>query len=72
MKRAFSIEVLECDKCGGRLELVSCVLDAESITAIMKSMNLVEVDPHLSPTRASPEPESNPLPSDEICRMNHG
>ena len=40
MKRSFKVDVSECLKCGGEIELLSMVLDPVEIKAVLKSLGL--------------------------------
>jgi hypothetical protein len=40
MRRAFDIDVLACPRCGGRLQLIATVEDADAIRAILRAPEL--------------------------------
>ena len=46
LKRTFKIDVLKCDKCGGRMKLLGLVFDQPTITATLRALGL--------PVRATP------------------
>ena len=47
LRRVFKIDVMECQKCKGRLEQVATIKDPKVVRAILKSMNLPSAVPLL-------------------------
>jgi hypothetical protein len=39
-KRTFKIDVLKCDKCGGRMKLIGVVFDQPTITTTLRALGL--------------------------------
>ena len=47
MKRVFRIDVLECERCGGRMKIIAAIHSADVAAKILKCLDL--------PTRAPPQ-----------------
>jgi hypothetical protein len=57
MRRAFGYDLLTCPRCGGKMELLACILDSASIRRTLGHLRLPEDPPSLAPARASPTPD---------------
>ena len=55
MRRSFAIDVLQCERCGGRLKLLAAVMSPTAVRAILASLGLPTEAPELRPARAPPE-----------------
>jgi len=55
MLRAFAIDVLTCDHCGGRRRLIAFLTDGLVVRKILAHLGLPTEPPHLAPARAPPE-----------------
>ena len=51
MRRVYEVDVLECDKCGGRRRVISMIMDPEVVVAILESLELPTDRPAISPSR---------------------
>jgi len=51
MQRAFEIDVLTCEKCGGPMRLIATILDRKTIRAILTAVGLPNEPPHPAPPR---------------------
>ena len=51
LKRTFKIDVLKCDKCGGRMKLVGVVFDQPTITTTLRALGLPVRAPPIAPVR---------------------
>lgn len=56
MLRVFAIDVLACSDCGGRMKIISVILDPQVVVPFLKSIGLPPYPPPISPARAPPEP----------------
>ena len=45
MRRVFSVDVLECPKCGGRLRLVAAIIDGLSARRYLEGTGLAQPRP---------------------------
>jgi hypothetical protein len=54
MRRAFGLDVLACDHCGGRLRLLATIHDPGAIAAILDHRGLPYHAPTLRPARSPP------------------
>src|SRR5207237_943586 len=54
MKRVFAIDVLQCERCGGRMRIVSAIHPPETTRKILDCLGLPNRAPPLAP--AVPEP----------------
>jgi hypothetical protein len=52
LKRTFKIDVLKCDKCGGRMKLVGVVFDQPTITTTLRALGLPVRVPPIAPARS--------------------
>jgi len=57
MKRAFNIDVLACDRCGGKMRLLATIIAPQVVRAILDHLDLPSTPPRLAPARASPRSE---------------
>ena len=55
MKRTFDIDVMECEKCGGRMKFLALIEDAEAIFKILDHLGLPTEPPKPRPARPPPE-----------------
>ena len=55
MKRTFNIDVMECEKCGGRMKFLALIEDPEAIFKILDHLGLPTEPPKPRPARAPPE-----------------
>jgi len=53
MKRVFELDVLECDRCGGRMRILAAIHPPEAIRKILECLGLTSRPPPISP--ASPD-----------------
>ena len=51
-KRTFKIDVLNCDKCGGRMKLMGVVFDQPTITTTLRALGLPGRAPPIAPARS--------------------
>jgi hypothetical protein len=52
LKRTFKIDVLKCDKCGGRMKLIGVVFDQRTITITLRALGLPVRAPPIAPARS--------------------
>jgi hypothetical protein len=52
LKRTFKIDVLKCDKCGGRMNLVAVVFDPPTIAITLRALGLPVRAPPIAPARS--------------------
>jgi hypothetical protein len=52
LKRTFKIDVLKCNKCGGRMKLVGVVFDQPTITTTLRALGLPVRAPPIAPARS--------------------
>jgi len=55
MLRAFAIDVLTCDHCGGQRRLIAFLTDGLVVRRILAQLGLPTEPPRLAPARAPPE-----------------
>ena len=55
MKRVFALDVLKCERCGGRRELIALIRDPFVARAILEHLGLPSEPPPLAPPRAPPQ-----------------
>ena len=55
LRRAFSSEILECLKCGGRRELIALINPGKAATRILKHVGIPSVPPQLRAARGPPD-----------------
>lgn len=60
MKRTFKLDVLDCPKCGGRMELIAIISDVQSdvVRKILRCLEMEEELPPLGPASADLTPEA--------------
>jgi hypothetical protein len=49
MKRVFELDVLECDRCGGRMRILAAIHQPEAIRKILECLGLPSRPPLLAP-----------------------
>jgi hypothetical protein len=54
MKRTFGIDVLQCPKCKGRMELLAVVTDPKSISRYLRALGESDEVPQRAPSRGPP------------------
>jgi hypothetical protein len=57
MKRVYAIDVLECPRCGSRMQTIAFVMAAEPVRKILNSMGLPADSPRIYPARPAPDYE---------------
>jgi hypothetical protein len=55
MKRGFALDVLQCERCGGRRKLIALIRDPFVTRAILLHLGLPSEPPPLAPARAPPQ-----------------
>ena len=55
--RVFASDVLLCDQCGGRAEVIAAITQPKIILAILKSLGLSARAPPIAPARPTPQAE---------------
>jgi len=55
MRRVFALDVLRCDLCGGRRELVARIRDPFVVRRILSHLGLSTEPPERAPARAPPQ-----------------
>jgi len=55
MRRAFGIDVLACNRCGGKMRLLATIEAPQIVRAILDHLGLPSSGPRLAPARASPD-----------------
>ncbi len=60
LKRTFKIDVLKCDKCGGRMKLVAMVIDPPTISTTLRALGLPVRAPTIAPARSLSLLDSSP------------
>lgn len=55
MKGVLELDVLECDRCGGRVRILAVIHQPEAITRILECLGLLSKPPPISP--AAPDRE---------------
>jgi hypothetical protein len=55
MRRVFSIDVLKCNRCGGKRTIISAITDPTVIHAILACLGLPTSAPRQQPARAPPQ-----------------
>ncbi len=58
MKRGLDLDVLTCEHCGGKREVLKCITDPKVITKILDHLGLATSLPTIAPARAPPGSES--------------
>jgi hypothetical protein len=64
LKRTFKIDVLKCDKCGGRMKLVAVVFDPPTIATTLRALGLPVRAPPIAPARSRSLLDSSRLSRD--------
>jgi hypothetical protein len=59
MARAFEIDVLECDACGGRLQFIDSFCETEKIEEVLSSLGMADATSQSIAARAPPKPRDN-------------
>ena len=57
MKRSFDVDVMSCEKCGGKMELIAMIEDPEVIHKILTHLKLPAEKSTPLPARAPPGAE---------------
>ena len=57
MRRVWSIDVLECAECHGRMRILAAIHSREAIQAILECLGLPSRAPPVAPPEAEPEPD---------------
>lgn len=55
VKRTFAIDVLKCEKCGGKMKVIATIEDPEVIVKILKHLGLSWEVPERAPPCAPPQ-----------------
>lgn len=55
MRRAFGYDLLSCPSCGGKMQLVACVMERNAIRKILIHLGLPSDPPAVAHARASPD-----------------
>lgn len=55
LKRVFKIDILQCQKCQNKMDLIETVTSPKKIEKILKALNLGEPEVELDPARGPPE-----------------
>ena len=55
LKRSFLIDILECDKCGGRREVIAVIKDTNTVTKILDHVGITSAPQRFEPARAPPQ-----------------
>jgi hypothetical protein len=55
MRRAFGYDLLSCPNCGGKMQLLACILERGAIRKILTHLRLPPDPPALARARASPD-----------------
>ena len=59
LKRVFDIDVQTCQRCGGRIKVISAILNQQVIKRILSHIGENPRTPELSPSRGPPEEEES-------------
>jgi hypothetical protein len=62
MRRIFSLDVLACAGCGGRLRLLATIEDPATVTKILTHLGLPTERPALTPARPPPQQDELDFP----------
>jgi hypothetical protein len=57
LKRVFALDILQCQRCLGRMTVMAFVTDPEPVRAILDHLHLPSSAPTCAPARAPPEPD---------------
>ena len=55
LKRVFLMDLLECEKCGGRRELIAVIEERNTVTKILDHVGIPSTPPRFEPARSPPE-----------------
>ena len=55
MRRVWGIDVLECDRCQGRMKVIAAITRAAAIAKILVSLGMPAEPPPIAPARAPPQ-----------------
>jgi hypothetical protein len=55
LKRTLGVDVLECPRCGGRMEPIAEIIDREAVGKILRAMGLPDSPPRAAPARSPPQ-----------------
>ncbi len=55
LKRSFLIDILECDKCGGRREVIAVIKDTNTVTKTLDHVGITSAPQRFEPARAPPQ-----------------
>ena len=55
LKRVFAVDALNCDRCGGRREVLALITDGTVVRAILTCLGLPADAPVVHPARGPPE-----------------
>ena len=70
LKRSFSIEILKCSQCGGKMKVIATIQDLNVARRILDSMGLHSEMPKKSPARAPPQQEFFINQADDFSQMS--
>ena len=60
LRRVYAVDVLRCDRCGGRMRVLAFIRTAAVVRRILEHLGLPAEPPRTAPARASPEPDDDP------------
>ena len=60
LRRVYAVDVLRCDRCGGRMRVLAFIRTAAVVRRILEHLGLPAQPPRTAPARASPEPDDDP------------
>jgi hypothetical protein len=55
MKRVFEIDVTKCKHCGGKVKIISFIMEKNTVVKILKHLNLPTEPPDIAPARDPPQ-----------------
>ncbi len=55
LKRTFSVDILQCPNCSGRLRIIAAINEPQVVRDILSHLGLPTEQPPLAPARAPPE-----------------
>jgi hypothetical protein len=56
LRRVWSVDVLECRRCGGRMRIIAILMDAPSAARLLLHLGLPASAPTTAPPRGPPQP----------------
>jgi hypothetical protein len=62
LRRVFREDVLECNRCGGRLLVLAFLSERRAVKAVLQHLGLPTTGPPVAPARGSPQMELVPWP----------